>query len=114
MPERVRELSAALPFQIGAVVAPIAGADIGRPFLVLDFCGDGRVLLSDGRRRRISRPKPKNPRHLRVLSPTTGWCCGTMRQATDKAIRRTLIPFQMYTEPERFPKLERRDSSAKG
>ena len=99
---------------IGAVVVPVAGADAGRPFLVLDWDREGRVLLSDGRRRRCSHPKPKNPRHLRVLSPETAPDCGAGRRPTDAAIRRILIPFQKCTEPERLPQSERRDSSAKG
>ena len=52
--------------QPGQLVTSRAGRDTGRAYLVVGVRPDGRVLVADGRLRRIARPKAKNPRHLWV------------------------------------------------
>ncbi|MFP4199886.1 MAG: hypothetical protein ACLFS8_00560 [Clostridia bacterium] len=49
--------------QVGDVVRSAAGRDRGESYVVIGF-SDGRVLLSEGRRKTLRRPKLKNPRHL--------------------------------------------------
>lgn len=47
----------------GEVVLALNGRDKGSCFLVLGS-ENGRVLIADGNRRKLERPKQKNPRHL--------------------------------------------------
>lgn len=53
--------------QLGQLVTSTAGRDAGQQFLVVGFEGD-RVLVADGKKRRVKRPKAKNIRHLWVHS----------------------------------------------
>lgn len=48
----------------GQLVRSLAGRDKGRYYLVLAAAGDNALLLADGRKRPVSRPKRKNIRHL--------------------------------------------------
>lgn len=48
----------------GQVVRCAAGHDAGGYFVVTAV-ENGRVLLADGRRRKLALPKRKNPRHIR-------------------------------------------------
>ncbi len=50
--------------RLGQLVTARAGRDTGRPYLVVGVRTDGRVLVADGRYRRVERAKAKNPRHL--------------------------------------------------
>lgn len=52
--------------QLGQLVTSRAGRDAGRPYLVVGVRADGRVLVADGRYRKLARAKPKNLRHLWV------------------------------------------------
>ncbi len=47
----------------GQVVKSLAGRDKGKLYLVIGFA-ENKVLLADGRCRKISNPKKKNPKHL--------------------------------------------------
>ncbi|MFO7941707.1 MAG: KOW domain-containing RNA-binding protein [Bacillota bacterium] len=49
--------------QVGDVVRSAAGRDEGEPYVVVGF-SDGRVLLSEGRKKTLRRPKSKNRRHV--------------------------------------------------
>lgn len=68
------------PFDI---VQSLAGHDAGKLFLVIGQ-QDGRLLLCDGRNRRMENPKRKSPKHMRLVTE------GDVLPATDKDIRRTL------------------------
>ena len=48
----------------GQLVRSLAGRDKGEHYLVLAATAPGRVLLVDGRRRTLNRPKRKNTAHL--------------------------------------------------
>ena len=68
-----------------------AGKDKGNLYLVLERT-EGTVLLTDGKRRKLSRPKRKNRRHVEFLPGSasealSGKLQGTM---TDAGIRRAL------------------------
>lgn len=52
-----------MEYQIGQVVYSKSGRDKGLPMLVVDLDGDF-MLLSDGRRRKIDKPKKKKVIHL--------------------------------------------------
>lgn len=51
----------------GQFVLSVAGRDKGSVMLVLGFTEDGRVLAADGRKRKVEKPKIKNPAHLLEL-----------------------------------------------
>lgn len=50
-------------FEKAQIVRSLRGHDSGALFCVMDADGD-RLLLADGKRRRVSRPKRKNARHV--------------------------------------------------
>jgi len=64
--------------EIGRIVRANAGRDAGEWFFVVGG-EDGRLLLADGRRRRIGHPKAKKPRHVSFAEPT-----GFAHPAADK------------------------------
>ena len=68
-----------------------AGHDRGTMYLVLGEDGD-RVLLADGRLRKLSRPKRKNRKHVIFLPESlTEAVSGKLREPlTDAALRRAL------------------------
>ena len=63
----------------GSVVIAKAGRDKGKAFAVIDVLGDREVLIADGKRRPIERPKRKNVIHLQ-RTHTTVDCITTNRQ----------------------------------
>ena len=63
----------------GSVVIAKAGRDKGKAFAVIDVLGDREVLIADGKRRPIERPKRKNVIHLQ-MTRTTVDCVTTNRQ----------------------------------
>lgn len=52
----------------GRLVTSKAGRDRGKPMLVCRVLDDGFVLVVDGQGRSVTRPKRKNPRHLKPHS----------------------------------------------
>lgn len=60
-----------------------AGHDRGKLFLVVG-AREGRLLLCDGKNRRLANPKCKSPKHVRVAVR------GSEKPASDKVIRTTL------------------------
>ena len=65
------------------LVVSRAGHDAGRLYMVVG-AREGRLLLCDGRLRRLENPKCKSPRHVRVARR------GSEEPRSDKAIRLTL------------------------
>lgn len=55
-----------MDLQIGRLVTSTAGRDAGRPYVVFKLPADGFVLVVDGDKRPVHRPKRKNPRHLQI------------------------------------------------
>lgn len=67
-----------------------AGHDRGRLYLVLGEDGD-RLLLADGKLRKLSSPKRKNRRHVMFLPGLAEAVSGKLPQPfTDAALRRFL------------------------
>ena len=65
------------------IVISHAGHDGGKLFAVIGIKGE-RLLLCDGKNRRLETPKCKSPKHVRLVE--TGTAC----IETDKEIRKTL------------------------
>lgn len=74
-------------FEIGCVARSAAGHDKNRFYAVVKV-EDGFVWIADGRLRKLSAPKRKNPKHLcktNTILPLDGM--------TDKRLRELLRPF---------------------
>ena len=54
-----------IPFEVGRVVTSLQGRDRKRSFVVIGVPEEGFVLMSDGRTRKLDRPKKKKAKHLR-------------------------------------------------
>lgn len=54
--------------RVGQVVRSCAGRDTGCFYVVVGILGADRVLLADGRRRKIANPKTKNTKHVKIVS----------------------------------------------
>ena len=84
--------------QTGWIVRAEAGRDKGGVFCVVGEA-DGLLLLADGRRRRMSRPKRKKPGHVSVLDrgafghPAVGKL-KEGKPVSDRELRRALAAFQ--------------------
>lgn len=75
--------------EYGEVVCAAAGRDKSGLFAVIGTDGN-RVWIADGKRRPLSHPKAKNPRHLR----TTGQKLAPAEMATNRELRRALRKMQ--------------------
>lgn len=69
------------------VVVSTAGHDKGGLFLVLE--AGGRLLLADGKNRKLGKPKRKNPAHVRYFAPS-GLSPAELGGLTDKKLRKLL------------------------
>ena len=65
------------------IVLSLAGHDGGRLYMVVGG-GEGRLLVCDGRNRKLNNPKCKSPKHVRLVSE------GSAPPGTDREIRQTL------------------------
>jgi hypothetical protein len=65
------------------IVMSLAGHDEGAFYMVLGQEG-GKLLLSNGRNRKMENPKRKSPKHVRTVSRAA------QAPETDKALRKTL------------------------
>ncbi len=63
----------------GSVVIAKAGRDKGKAFAVVEVIDPRTVLIADGKRRPLDRPKRKNVIHLQATSAVTD-CVNTNRQ----------------------------------
>lgn len=80
-------------FQPGQLVYSTAGRDKGSPFLIIGLEKPGYVLLADGRRRGVKRPKVKNVRHIQVRSEIAEEVAQVLnngRRPSDDLVRRAL------------------------
>jgi ribosomal protein L14E/L6E/L27E len=68
---------------IGRVVISTAGRDKGRKLVITGIDTAGRIIVADGKERKLSHPKSKNPKHLTLTSETID-----MKEITDKGLRR--------------------------
>ena len=72
-------------FKRGTVVISLKGKDTDFLMCVIGE-NEGKVLVCDGRKRRLENPKPKNPKHLKELSCELS----EEQMRTDKQIRKAL------------------------
>lgn len=73
---------------IGSVVFSKSGRDAGSFLAVVGF-QDNRVLLCDGKRRPLARPKAKNLRHISASKTVLT----DQQMATDCSLRKALAKF---------------------
>ena len=88
---RVKEM-----FETGRVVYSAAGRDKHRFYAVVGHC-EGEVLIADGKRRKIEKPKRKNVLHLRP----TNTVLEAFALSTDKQLRKALAPLNNGTASTR-------------
>ena len=91
----------AMDIAVSDIVRSAAGRDKGDLFLVLGTQGDF-LLLADGRRRRVERPKRKKRKHVEPAgtppAPTAEKIrCGDI---TNRELRRTLAPLRERGNPD--------------
>ena len=84
----------------GRIVQATAGRDKGQLFCVVGQDKDGnRLLLADGKRRKVARPKGKSAKHLSPL-PGVSWdhpAIEKLKQGepvSDRELRRALAAFK--------------------
>ena len=83
-------------FEKAQIVRSLQGHDSGELFCVMDTDGD-RLLLADGKRRRVSRPKRKNAKHAVFVG---GWDHPVLEKVRagqpvgDKELRAMLAKFR--------------------
>lgn len=80
-----------MEFNAGRVVISSAGHDKGRLMLVVGADG-GRLLVADGKERKLAHPKQKNLKHVQGTLLTI-----ELEALTDKRLRQTLN--RMSAEP---------------
>ena len=90
--------------QTGMIVLATAGRDAGRYFLVTALDG-ADLLLADGERRKLSRPKRKNPAHVQATGQTL-----SLNGLTDRALRTALKPLnEKASQPQTKPNQIRKE-----
>ena len=55
-------------FMIGDIVQSLSGHDQNRLFIVVGIDKNGYIAIIDGRYREKTKPKLKNPKHLKVVA----------------------------------------------
>mgnify|MGYP000119369896 CR=1 FL=1 len=78
---------------VGSIVVSRAGRDEGEQYVVVGTLGEGMVLLADGERRPLGRPKKKNVKHIRVVDvdPVLRDKLISGEQVTDEEVRTALL-----------------------
>lgn len=69
----------------GHIVKSVKGHDKGDLLMIADF-DEKRVLLSDGKHRKLNKPKSKNLKHIEL----TGFEVDLKAVDTDRKLRKTL------------------------
>ncbi|MGB9802941.1 MAG: RNA-binding protein [Desulfofundulus sp.] len=80
-------------FTPGRLVSSTAGRDSGKFYLILDRVSETRVRVVNGTDRRVSGPKLKNLKHLKVYPLVAGDIAhkvSTGQRVTDLEVRRAL------------------------
>ena len=86
----------------GQIVLATAGRDKGEFFCVMDVDQERRaLLLANGKRRKVARPKAKNPGHVRALTAPEQeydhpaiWKLKQGEPVSDRELRRALAAFK--------------------
>ena len=85
----------------GRIVRASAGRDKGGLLCVVGVDREGRLLLADGKRRRLARPKAKKPRHVELLPEFEHPAIQKLKQGealSDRELRRALAAFRDQLE----------------
>lgn len=85
----------------GRIVRAAAGRDKGGLMCVVGMDCEGRLLLCDGKRRKLVRPKAKKPRHVEFLPGLEHPAVQKLRQGetlSDKELRRALAALRDQLE----------------
>ncbi len=91
-------MQAIKPYEI---VLSLAGHDRGRLYLVIGEEG-GRLLLADGRGRKLDAPKRKSPKHLRGVGTSAHPAVERLHRGepvTDRQLRCALAAFREQKNP---------------
>ena len=91
-------MQAIKPYEI---VLSLAGHDAGRLYLVIGEEG-GRLLLADGRGRKLDAPKRKSPKHLRGVGTCAHPAVERLHRGepvTDRQLRCALAAFREQNNP---------------
>ncbi len=83
-----------MQFIPGMIVKSDAGRDQPGYYVVIAV-EDGFVYIADGRRRKVEKPKRKNPRHLKATKTVVG----SMEIDTNQKLRRVLRGYQETAAP---------------
>jgi ribosomal protein L14E/L6E/L27E len=81
-----------MEIKIGTVVKSMSGHDKNSFYVVVGFAGD-KPLIADGRRRKLGKPKIKNPKHISGTNTAM-----EVAEITDKKIRAALHSFNFPGE----------------
>ena len=80
----------------GDIVFAKAGRDKDKPFVVTEVLDEQYVLLADGRRRRVDKPKKKKLKHLLKSDHTSAYICEKLQagvKVTNPDLRKVLAEF---------------------
>lgn len=80
-------------FLRGQVIKSTAGRDKGYLMTVVS-ADDGFVYVSDGKERRLAKPKRKNPKHIELVNETLT----DQQMNSDKALRKALAQIESTNE----------------
>jgi ribosomal protein L14E/L6E/L27E len=84
-----------MEFKEGTIIMSKAGHDKGSFYAVVGSDG-GKPLIADGRRRKLAKPKAKNPKHIARTNTVID-----MTDLTDKKLRGYLHSFNFPENPEK-------------
>ncbi len=79
-----------MPIEIGRIVYSKAGRDKDSFFVTVGFSGQ-KILLCDGKSRRLEKPKQKSLKHIGLTNHTVG----ESKLETNKSIRHALNDFKV-------------------
>lgn len=82
--------------RIGQIVCSLAGSD-KNTFLVVVETNDKSLLVCDGKRYKLSKPKRKNTKHIAPTSKVLS----QQELTTDKALRKALAVFRNTNDKEK-------------
>ncbi|MCL2109239.1 MAG: KOW domain-containing RNA-binding protein [Oscillospiraceae bacterium] len=76
-----------MSIEIGTIIKSISGHDKHSFYVIVGYDNDS-PLIADGRRRKLAKPKRKNPKHLSKTNTVID-----MADLTDKKLRKALHSF---------------------
>lgn len=80
--------------KVGSVVISLAGRDKNRYYVAVSE-HDGRVMIADGKKHKLSSPKLKNLKHISPVGEIDDPC-----DLTDKKLRRLIFAFKTQNAGE--------------